>query len=267
MTRDAGTFEYDAEEARAEEDAYRTAGAAERRRFVRESLDPTDGETVVSVGCGPGFEPLELADAVGEDGEVVGVDRSSPMCALARDRLASSPNARVARGDATDLPIARDAADAATVVQVLQYVEDPSTALAELRRVLRTGGRAAVFLADWDTFVVRGGDPDRTETVLASWRDHCAHPTLGSRLRGPAESAGFSVRSIDPYTVADADPTPDSFAGTLIEFVTEFAADHDAVTRTVADAWRAEIRDAISGGTGFVGLTGYCYLLETTTGR
>ncbi|WP_284014078.1 methyltransferase domain-containing protein [Halobaculum litoreum] len=249
------------EAAAAEEAAYRTAGAAERRRFVRETLAPAPGETVVSVGPGPGFEPLELADAVGPAGRVVGVDRSVPMTRLARDRLSGVPEASVVAGDATALPLPDGAADAVTAVQVLQYLGSPGDALAEIRRVLRPSGRAAVFLVDWDTLVVRGADRSSTERVLTAWRDHCRHPTLGSRLHEAASASGLAVRSVDPYAVAAHDPVDDSFAGHLLDFVAEFVADHGAVGTAAATRWRERVATATEEGRAFVGVTGYCHLL------
>ncbi|MFC7068462.1 methyltransferase domain-containing protein [Halobaculum lipolyticum] len=259
--------EYDLAAARAEEAAYRTEGAAERRRFVRETLTPTPGEAVVSVGAGPGFEPLELAESVGSTGRVVGVDRSRPMTRLARERLSGVSNAAVVAGDATALPLPDGVADAATAVQVLQYLASPRAALAEIRRVLHPSGRAVVFLVDWDTFPVRGTDQSRTERVLTAWRDHCRHPTLGSRLREPASAAGLAVRSVEPYAVAADEPTDGTFAGHLLDFVAEFAADHGTVDAAEATRWREDLAAATDRGEAFVGLTGYCHLLAPASAR
>ncbi|WP_435063801.1 methyltransferase domain-containing protein [Halobaculum sp. EA56] len=258
------TGDYDEADARAEEAAYETAGAAQRRRFVRDSLDPATGDRILSVGCGPGFEPRELAEAVGPDGSVLGVDRSPAMTALARERLAPVPNAGVVAGDATRLPVADGVADAAVAVQVFQYLDRVDPALAELSRVLAPDGRAAVFLADWDTFVVRGADPDRTDRVLGAWSDHCVRPTLGSRLPEHLDGVDLAVSSVEPYALSEPDPTGDAFARHLLGFVAEFVADHDAVGADEAASWRESLREAADDGEAFVSLTGHCYLLEPT---
>ena len=259
------TIEFE-DEADEEAAAYDTPAATDRRRAVREALALDGGETVLSIGPGPGFEPLELADALGPSGRVFGVDRSRAMLALARERLSGRPNAAVARGEATALPVPDGAVDAAVSVQVYQYLDDPTPALAELARVLAPGGRAAVYLADWETFVVRGADPERTARVLASWRDHCADPTLASRLPGLLADVDLTVRAVEPYALAEPDPTGDDFPRHLLDFVADFAAEHEAVGEAEAEGWRESVRGAAARGEAFVSLTGYCYVLGTQPG-
>ena len=67
---------------------------------VRERLAPRPREAVVDVGCGTGQTTLQLADAVGPDGRVVGVDISTPMLALARERAGTRDNVSFVEADA-----------------------------------------------------------------------------------------------------------------------------------------------------------------------
>src|SRR5947209_13281393 len=48
------------------------------------------GEMVLEVGCGTGAATVPLAEAVGDTGEVVGIDISEPMLAAARERISHS---------------------------------------------------------------------------------------------------------------------------------------------------------------------------------
>lgn len=72
--------EYDEVEAQREAATLQTPAIVERRQFVSELLGLQSGEMVLSVGCGPGFEPAALADS---DGVVHAVDRSDTVLALA----------------------------------------------------------------------------------------------------------------------------------------------------------------------------------------
>jgi len=166
-----GTLDYDEAEARQEEAIYRTPAAAARRERVRGLLAPEPGDTVLSIGCGPGFEPAEIGWAVGNEGHVHGIDRSQAMLELARERCASLPQVTVLQGDAGDLPVADESVDAAVAVQVFEYLETVSSAVAELARVLRPGGSAVVCDADFASLVWRSPNPERMARVLKAFDD------------------------------------------------------------------------------------------------
>ncbi len=102
------------------------------------------GERVLDVACGTGLVSFRVIDAVGGQGAVVGTDISGEMVAAAR-RLAAQrgvPNARFERFDAEELKLDDEPFDAALCGLGLMYVPDPATALGEMRRLLKPGGRA-----------------------------------------------------------------------------------------------------------------------------
>ena len=101
------------------------------------------GETVLDLACGPGTLTHRLSRAVGAAGLVVGADLSEPMLSRAA-RTVTEPNVALLRADASDLPLADDTVDAVCCSLCLHLVPDLSTAIAEIARVLRPGGRLAV---------------------------------------------------------------------------------------------------------------------------
>jgi protein-L-isoaspartate O-methyltransferase len=54
-------FEYDESAVQREEANYQTPTAKDRRAFVRDQVALGSEESVLSIGCGPGFEPAEFA--------------------------------------------------------------------------------------------------------------------------------------------------------------------------------------------------------------
>src|SRR5438093_10886933 len=73
-------------------------------RVVMDALAPGAGEQVIDVGCGCGDTTLALADRVGAEGGVLGVDVSEVMLAHARRRAAGVPNVRFLATDAQPSP-------------------------------------------------------------------------------------------------------------------------------------------------------------------
>ena len=95
------------------------------------------GRRILDAGCGSG----PLSAALRDRGAVVtGIDASAGMLALARRRLGNDVSLHVV--DLSDrLPFADGAFDDVVASLVLHYLEDWRPTLAELRRVLRPGGR------------------------------------------------------------------------------------------------------------------------------
>ncbi|MEU2243806.1 class I SAM-dependent methyltransferase [Streptomyces sp. NPDC018338] len=95
------------------------------------------GRRILDAGCGSGA----LFAALRDRGAVVsGFDASAGMLELARRRLGDGADLQVA-DLGSPLPYADDTFDDVTASLVLHYLEDWGPALAELRRVLRPGGR------------------------------------------------------------------------------------------------------------------------------
>lgn len=114
-----------------------------RRRLVR-SLALAPGTRALDLCCGTG----DQAQALRAPGvEIVAADFCLPMLALARPKFAAgkTPAPDPVQADALALPFPDAGFDAATVSFGLRNVADLDAALAELARVLRTGGELAVL--------------------------------------------------------------------------------------------------------------------------
>ena len=131
-------------------------GAAARGR----ALDPltelmldvagvTVGRQVLDLGAGTGDQTLLAARRIGPQGMVLATDISASMLAFTREaaRAADLANVQTRVMDAQRLELEAGSFDAAMARFSLQFVPDVQRALAEVRRVLKPGGRfaAAVF--------------------------------------------------------------------------------------------------------------------------
>jgi len=154
------------------------------------------GEAVLEIGCGTGHALVVLARAVGPAGHVVGIDLSAGMLTVARRRVAEAGVAdRVALdlGDARALPYADAAFAAAFLSFTLEIFAPPGLGrvLAEIRRVLRPGGRLGVVSLD-------GAGGPGTVVELYRWlHRHFPHfvDCQPIDVRGHLAAAGFAVQA------------------------------------------------------------------------
>lgn len=184
-----------------------------KQRFVA-ALDVRPGHAVVDIGCGPGTDLGRLADAVGIEGSVIGVDREPRMLDEARQRLADRPNIELCQGDIHALPLPDGSVERARVDRVLQHVLDPARAMAEVRRVLRPGGLFGMAEPDWDTLAVADEDIETSRGFADFVAGRVRNATIGRQLVRLCIEAGLRVRSVDPIAVMFRDfDTADQILG------------------------------------------------------
>jgi arsenite methyltransferase len=101
------------------------------------------GETVLDIGCGAGMDLLLAARHVGASGRAIGIDMTEAMRDRARScaAVAGLANVEVHQADATALPLPECSVDVVISNGVLNLVPEKEKAFAEIRRVLRPGGR------------------------------------------------------------------------------------------------------------------------------
>ena len=173
----------------------------ERRRSV-ELLDLRPGERLVVIGCGTGADLPFIPEGV----EVLAVDLTPAMLRQAMAHVRPGIEFRVMDGMALDLP--DGSFDAAILHMVLEVIPDPARCLAEAARVLRAGGRLAVF----DKFLPDGERPGplrRAGLALLDFVFTSTNRRMGEIL----------ARSGAPFAVERDDPSVGSYRHLILRRV------------------------------------------------
>jgi len=160
-----------------------------------------EGETVVDLGSGAGFDCFLAGQEVGPSGQVVGVDMTPEMVEKARDNVEKNDADAVEfrLGEIEHLPVADATADVVISNCVVNLSPDKPQVFDEVYRVLAPGGRVAI------TDVVLTADlPDGLRTDLDAISNCIAGASRIADLEAMLEDAGFESVSVEPKDDSDA---------------------------------------------------------------
>ena len=177
-------------------DHFHTAGALATARMA-DLLAPTPTDTVLDAGAGLGGPARYLADRFGC--RVVGIDLTPLFIDVGRllsERTGFEELVALRVGDITKLDLADESVDHAWTQHVAMNIRDRPTLYAETRRVMKPGGRFALF------DVIAGGGGDLLLPVPWATEPHHSHLVTRDELRALLTEAGFRIE-------VDEDPAPE----------------------------------------------------------
>jgi ubiquinone/menaquinone biosynthesis C-methylase UbiE len=155
--------------------------------FLKTWVNLSASDRVLDIACGTGeFERMVLSKNPTQ--QMVGVDISEEMLAIARQKLHNAPNVSFQAGSASALPFPNQSFDVIVSANAFHYFDDPIAALAEVKRVLKPDGK--VVILDWckDFWFCRVLD------IALQWTDS-AHQQCYTRreFHNFLTSAGFDI--------------------------------------------------------------------------
>lgn len=208
------------------------------------------GQSVIDLGCGPGFAALDLAEVVGPAGRVIALDRSPRFLDVLRRACAArglgNVEAREHDLDADELPAVE--ADAAWSRWVFSFVERPRELLGRAARALRTGGALVAHeYLDYGTWRAAPRDAaveDFVARVMASWRARGGEPDIGPALLGWMPEVGLELASARVIVEVAAPASPHGvwlqrFAEVGLQRLVELGEVSAAQGAALAGAWAA----------------------------
>ncbi len=118
-------------------------------RRILEGTNILAGQTVVEVGCGPGFFTLDAAEMIGESGHLIAIEPLTDFVRTVEDKVekAGLKNVNVLTRDALNTGLSDNSVDMILLLGVVPFPTLPlKKLLPEMHRILKTGGTLAVWL-------------------------------------------------------------------------------------------------------------------------
>lgn len=167
-----------------------------------DALRPAVGDRVLDVGCGAGQTLLQLAERVGAEGRVIGVDLAPRLLKIADKRIRGYGQIALIEADAQTLDLPPAGLDAVYSRFGVMGFADPDAAFGNFRRMLKPAGRLAFCcwraLAEneLDRFPLEAaGLQDKADSAPFSFADPV-------HIRHTLETAGFGDIAVDPFDAA-----------------------------------------------------------------
>jgi ubiquinone/menaquinone biosynthesis C-methylase UbiE len=153
------------------------------------------GETVLDLGSGGGFDCFLAAQAVGEQGRVIGVDMTPGMVSKARDNAvkAGLRNVEFRLGEIEHLPVDDQSVDVILSNCVINLSPDKAQVFRDAFRVLKPGGRLAIT-----DMVATAPLPESVRHDFALYTGCVAGAAVIEDLEHMLAAAGFTAICIRP---------------------------------------------------------------------
>jgi SAM-dependent methyltransferase len=153
------------------------------------------GETVLDLGCGGGFDCFLAAKKVGKSGFVIGVDMTPEMVSKARKNVAGSEyeNVDIRLGEIENVPVADNSVDVIISNCVINLSPNKPRVFEEAFRVLKTGGRLAV-----SDVIASSPIEENVKSNLALHAACISGASTKDDLIDMLENAGFKNVAVNP---------------------------------------------------------------------
>jgi ubiquinone/menaquinone biosynthesis C-methylase UbiE len=228
------------------------------KRHMLDTCPVGVGDQVLDVGCGLGHEVRRLAEQVGPQGRVVGIDANPAMITEARRRGAGlTLHVTFEVGDAHQVRLPDDSFDLCRTERVLRYVARPEAVLGEMVRLTRRGGSVLAFDFDSDQTVVDAPDSVLARRIAEVLDAAVPHPWIGRQLFGLFQRAGLRDVRVVPHALCFSGAAGFAVYQRLNRGTTDRAVQASQVSASEVAAWWAGLERAAEADTFFSAVLGF----------
>ncbi|MBB72002.1 MAG: hypothetical protein CMF50_06340 [Legionellales bacterium] len=169
----------------------------EIKRTAVKMLDLQLGDNVIELGCGLGYDTRMMAEIVGMDGIVMGIDLSHKMLTEAR-KLTQQTNILYRKADANQLDFDDNTFSALRADRLLVSQQDVNHTLSEAIRVVKPGGKLCITSLDLGSMILSPYLGAITDSVIKYWQELVLNPFVGRQLPGLFKQHGLVDVEVKP---------------------------------------------------------------------
>ncbi|MGB5555711.1 MAG: methyltransferase domain-containing protein [Flavobacteriaceae bacterium] len=161
------------------------------------------GQTLLDLGCGPGYCTKELAFLVGQTGKVIGIDKSEGFISfLQKIALSYHLNIEALATDFDAMRLTPESLDGMYCRWALAWIKNPSEILYKVQKALKPGGKMVIHeYYDWSTLQTEPKKDALAKGIsmaLKSFKDSENEIDIGRQLPVILEKIGMKVISVRP---------------------------------------------------------------------
>lgn len=235
-------------------------GWAELRRTWLDFSGVGQGQAILDVGCGTGVVTRDLAQRVGSQGQVVGIDPSRCLIEEAVRRIEKNElkeRIEFQCADGAALPFPDGSFDLVVASAVFGHIPNGPEVLAEMVRVARPAGTVVAFDHDIDMIVINAADRDLTRRIVHAYCDRY----FTSGWAGRALYAMFREAALEEIQVLPLVHTSTQFEPywkRMVERLSTVAVKTGVVSEQEAGVWRGDLERKGHEGRFFASRSYFC---------
>lgn len=218
-------------------------GLWERAGFSR-------GQVILDLGCGPGYDAIDLAHIVGPGGKVIAVDKAPGFTAHLRQTAQSQRLAQISvvESDSAELQLAPESLDGAYARWALCWVPEPEPILNAIATALRAGGAfTAQEYINWSTLRVwpRSQAHQRlVDACLESWELSEGEIDIGGQMPSMLQKQGLRVEHVAPLSrIGRVGSMPWRWVTTFFDSYIPRLIANGLVAESDFEAWKEDQQD------------------------
>jgi ubiquinone/menaquinone biosynthesis C-methylase UbiE len=204
-----------------------------------------EGGRVLDLGCGGGFTLPYLLAGGGASGEVVAADRMAGNLTRIREAFTEEiANGRLTVIDlniAGPLPFASASFDSVVCQNVIECISDREGLIAEIHRVLRSGGSAIIGHYDFDGVLLASDDRELTRRLVHGYADHTqkwqdvSEGQMGRLLPGLIANSSFKDAETETVLFVDLVLSEGSYARVHLEGMVALSSEFGVSTESAKE--------------------------------